>query len=113
MMPGLQFTLLGFIQDGEFRVFTFENTGVKSARMQYRVHANISLSRKYAIQLQELPLLCCGLLKRLSASEGARSFIFTEEEMAVHATTARRKADLRRKPPRKLPARILDPGGGK
>ena len=107
MTDKAQFTLTGFKQQGEFRVFTFENAGVKTARTEFSVRANLTLIRKYAIQLQELPLLCRGLLERPAANdEAARAFTYTEEEMAAHATNAaeaRRNAALRRKPPRRPP----------
>jgi len=104
MTEKMQFTLTGFTQQGEFRVFTFENAGAKNARTEFSVRANLSLIRKYAIQLQELPLLCRSLLERLLSSEVAHAFTFTEEEMAAHATnaaTAKREAAARRKPPRR------------
>lgn len=112
MTEKMQFTLVGFTQVGAFRVFTFENAGAKSARTQFSVRANITLIVKYAIHLQELPLLCRGLLERLSGPEGILAFTFTEEEMAAHATSAaavRRDAALRRKPPRRPPNANLGP----
>jgi hypothetical protein len=104
MNEKISFHLTGFTQHGEFRVFTFENAGVKSARTEFSVRANISLIRKYAIQIQELPLLCRGLLERPADVEGTNAFTFTEEQMATHATnaaTARREAASRRKPVRR------------
>jgi hypothetical protein len=104
MIEKAQFTLTGFKQHGEFRVFTFENAGAKKTRTEYSVKADITLIRKYAIQLQELPLLCRSLLERPDGPEETHNFTFTEEEMRVHANnaaTARQEAAQRRKPPRR------------
>lgn len=104
MNPTAQFTLTGFKQQGEFRVFTFENAGAKVIRTEYVVRADITLIRKYDIQLQELPLLCRSLLEGPDGPGETRSFTYTEEEMRAHSTniaTAKREAAQRKKPPRR------------
>jgi hypothetical protein len=101
-----QFTLTGFTQHGEFRVFTFARAEAKNIRVEYSVKADITLIRKYVIQLQELPLLCRSLLERPEDMAEAHSFTFTEEDMKCHAAnaaTVRREAAQRRKSPRRPP----------
>ena len=57
------FTLTGFTNEGSLRRFTFELAGSGPPRTTVVVIADIALVRKYEIPLQELPLLCVGLLK--------------------------------------------------
>jgi hypothetical protein len=68
----------------------------------FTVRADLALSRRYGIQLQELPLLCREVLERTSGDGEERVFAFDEEEMRVHAEHAAAKAAARvRKAPRK------------
>lgn len=101
-----QFTLTGFKQDTGFRVFAFEGTAEDRTRTAFAVRTDLAMSRKYGIQLQELPLLCRELLERRDAGEQDRTVIFTEEDMQLHASTraAEREAAQRRKAPRRPPA---------
>ncbi len=114
----MQFVLVGFTQDAGFRVFAFEGIGEDRARTKFTVRADLALIRGYEIRVQELPLLCRGLLERMTqaAIEGAgqeaaspeaasreHTWIYTEEEMRLHASTcaeardaAQRKKSMRR-----------------
>ena len=65
----MQFILTGFTQDLAFRVFAFERMGLDRVRTKYVVKADLSLSRRYGIPLQELPLLCRNLLSRSESGE--------------------------------------------
>jgi hypothetical protein len=103
----MQFTLTGFRQDTGIRVFAFEGTADDRTRTAFTVRTDLALSRRYGIQLQELPLLCRGLLERRDSLDVGRTVTFTEEEMQLHATgrAAEREAAQRRKAPRRPPAR--------
>jgi hypothetical protein len=96
----VQFSLIGFRQDTGFRVFTFEGTAADRTRTAYTVRADLALTRKYGIRVQELPLLCRGILERAGEGEQKSGAIFTEEEMRLHShncTEARDAAIRRRK----------------
>jgi len=98
----MQFVLTGFTHDLGFRVFAFERMGEDRSRTKCTVRADLALVRAYGIQIQELPLLCRGLLDRLEEGSELESLIFTEEEMRVCAnerTAARIEAASKRKPP--------------
>jgi hypothetical protein len=100
----VRYTLTGFTHDGGARVFAFECVGEDRVRTEYRVSADLTLVRRYGIQVQELPLLCRGLLERHQDAGEARSLTFTEEEMQQHAqdcAAARRAAAQKRKSPRR------------
>jgi hypothetical protein len=97
----MQFVLTGFTHDMGFRVFAFARMGQDSLQTRCTVRADLALVRRYGIHLQELPLLCRGLLDRREEGEQARSLTFTEDEMRVCADerTARLGAAKKRKPP--------------
>jgi hypothetical protein len=106
----MQFTLTGFTQDAGCRVFAYEGTGEDRLRIKFTVRADLALSRKYGIRLQELPLMCLGILERSSAAgeegapEPAHALTFTEEAMIHYADdceATRVAAALRRPSPRK------------
>lgn len=100
----MQFILAGFKQDVGFRVFAFQRVGADRALTEFTVRADLALSRRYGIQVQELPLLCRRLLEQRGEDEATRELTFTEAEMCVYATdcaTARAAAAQKRKPPRR------------
>lgn len=92
----MQFSLIGFRQDTAFRVFIFEGTAADHTRTAYTVRADLALTRKHGIRVQELPLLCQALLERAGESEQKYTATFTEEKMSLHAA-ARNVAVLKRK----------------
>ena len=77
----MEYQFAGFTHNGEFREFAF--TGVDESRGQtpFKVIANLGLSRKYNIAIQELPLLCRRLLEQMPEGSGAQTLTFTESEM--------------------------------
>jgi len=100
----MQFILTGFTQDLGCRVFAFEGIAVDRIRTPFTVRADLAISRRYGIQIQELPLLCRSVLERRDESSEMLAFTFTEDEMRTWATaraTAKDEAAHRRKPPRR------------
>jgi hypothetical protein len=114
----MQYILTGFTQDLGFRVFAFERIGEDRLRTRFTVRADLALIRRYGIRLQDLPLMCRGLLDRANearsnevlSSEGGskegdkRTFIFTEDEMSLYERTslaAREAAAQKKRPPRR------------
>src|SRR5450432_2354183 len=100
----MQFILTGFTQDLGCRVFAFEGVAPDRVRTAFTVRADLALIRRYGIQIQELPLLCRGLLEHRDEASVALAFTFTEEEMRIWATAraaAKDEAAHRRKPPRR------------
>jgi hypothetical protein len=83
----MQFILVGFNQDTEFRTFAFQGIAADRTRSDFTVRADLVLSRKYGIRVQELPLLCRRLLERDDRGEEKRTLTFTEEDMRLHANT--------------------------
>ena len=82
----MHFILTGFTQDLGFRVFSFEKVEETRARSIYTVRADLALSRRYDIRMQELPLLCRLLLERCDTTSDLRTLTLTEEDMSHHAT---------------------------
>ena len=100
----MQFILTGFTHDTKFRIFAFERIGDDKLRTMFAVRADLALTRRYSIRVQELPLLCRALLERNDCGQGKRAFTFTEADMSLHekgCIAARRAAS--RKTPRRFP----------
>jgi hypothetical protein len=112
----MQFILTGFTQETGFRVFAFEGVAVGQIRTVFTVRADLALSRRYGIAMQELPLLCRSLLDRQEESGhdqdetgeqdalNKHALTFTEEEMRACAdkrAADRALAALKRKAPRR------------
>lgn len=95
----MQFSLIGFSQDTGFRVFAFEGTAADRTRTAYTVRADLALTRKYGIRVQELPLLCRGILERVGEGEQQGTATFTEEEMRLYSNncTEARDAAIRKR----------------
>ena len=120
----MQFTLTGFTQDSGCRVFAYDGVGDDRVRNRFTVRADLALSRKYGIRLQELPLICLEILERMNAMEdpagagqtGAlRTFSFSEDAMIRYAgeiVAERDAAALRRSSSRAQQAakKAADPG---
>jgi len=102
--PRMQFVLTGFTQDLGCRVFAFDGVAPNQNRMAFTVRADLALVRKYGIPIQDLPLLCRGVLEQRDESSDAQTFIFAEEEMrscAAARAAAKQEAARKRKPPRR------------
>jgi len=100
----MQFVLTGFTQDMGFRVFAFDGIGADRIRTKFTVKAELALIRNYGIRIQELPLLCRGLLDRRDEAAEVQPLTFGEDEMRVCAnerTLARDLAVKKRKAPPK------------
>jgi len=100
----MPFILTGFRHDCGFRVFVFESRDAPVSHVAFTVKADLTLIRRYGIRLQELPLLCRGLLERRK-SDGTRALTFTEDEMRACADSraADRDDQDRKKRPWKKP----------
>jgi hypothetical protein len=107
----MQYIFTGFTHETGFRVFAFQAVARDRERNAYSVSVDLALSRKYGIRVQELPLLCCGVLERSSSDDDCRAFVFTENDMLLRSLAAA-PLPARRKPPRPAPApRSLDGSG--
>jgi hypothetical protein len=80
-----QFT--GFSHRGEMREFAFDAVAADRSKTHFKVMANLELSRKYHIPVQELPLLCRRLLEASWQGDGSRTFTFTEADMQKLSAT--------------------------
>ena len=98
----MRFILTGFTQDVGFRVFAFDRVSEDRTRTACTVRADLALIRTYGIRVQELPLLCRGLLER-DEGEEVNSMTFTEAEMRLYMNerSAARDAAAKKKPPRR------------
>lgn len=105
----MQYVLSGFSHEMGFRVFAFQGVGVDHALTEYSVKADLAAIRRYGIRLQELPLLCRGILERRATAEEQRTFTYTEADMSLHASVCTAQALTQNKrTPRRSP--IQDAG---
>jgi hypothetical protein len=100
----MAYILTGFTQDMGFRVFAFSRVELAAQRTEHTVRADLSLTRKYGIQMQDLPLLCRSILERGDEAGNAATLTFTEEAMRACAnerSAAKAAAASKRRPPRR------------
>jgi len=102
----MQFVLTGFSHNEGLRVFAFEGIAGDRTRTNYSVSADMALSRRHGIPVQELPLLCLRFLEQHDTSGDERNLTFAEENMRAYADNraAERDAVQKRKAPRRPPA---------
>ena len=82
----MHYILTGFTHSTGFRIFSFDGVAADWVRTTYSVRADLTLARKHGIRMQELPLLCHGILERRSENDDQRTFTFTEDDMTLHAS---------------------------
>jgi hypothetical protein len=102
MSVKVQFVLTGFTHDVGFRVFAFERIGEDRGRTKCTVRADLSLSQRYGVHIQELPLLCRALLEKHEESGDFRSLTFSEVEFRAcsdERAAAHALALSKRRPP--------------
>ena len=100
----MRYILTGFTFDTGCRVFAFQGIRDDNTRLEFTVRADLSLIRKYNIRLQELPLLCRGLLERRPETEGTRHLTLGEDGMRLYqedCATIKQAAAQKKRPPRK------------
>ena len=100
----MRFILTGFTQDSGFRVFAFEGVATGQLSVAFTVRADLDLSRRYGIRLQDLPLICREVLEHREEGEQEFAMTYTEDAMRIRATsmaTARAEAALNKKSPRR------------
>lgn len=82
-------------------MFGFARIEEDRTRTEFTVRADLALSRRYLIPMQELPLLCRNFLARREDLGQIRAVIFSEDEMRLYASncaTAKQAAANKRKP---------------
>jgi len=105
----MEFVLKGFRQEKNTRHYSFQGVGSDRKRTDFLVCVDLILARKYAIPMQELPLLCRQLLVDLPQGV-SQSLSYTEKDMlgyanrravaAQDAAAKRQKAHRRHPSPR-------------
>ena len=95
----MEYQFTGFTHIGEYREFAFYGIDDDRSKTQFKVIADLGLSRKYHIAVQELPLLCRRLLEQLPAGAAARTLTFTESDMQglVTARLATQRQNVHKK----------------
>jgi|SRR5579871_898977 len=87
----MEFMLTGFRQDENVRRYTFQGVDADRKRSEFTVGVDLSLVRKHRIPMQELPLLCRGVLQGRPSEEAAVPLMYTEKDMLGY--TVKRAAE--------------------
>ncbi len=85
-MKPTTFLLTGFRNEQGARIYTFDGVGPDRVRTPCTVVADMAMIRKYNIRVQELPLLCRGLLDRQETVIADARLELNEGELIHHAT---------------------------
>lgn len=104
----MRFVLTGFSHNAGLRVFGFEGVAADQTRTKFSVSADIALSGRYGIRVQELPLLCLRFLEQHDTGDKKRDLTFGEEDMCVYASNcaAEREAAQRKRSSRRPPRNV-------
>ena len=78
----MDFLLTGCRHVASVRVYAFEGVASDRTRTAFTVSIDTGLIGKYAIALQDLPLLCRQFLERRAPAPESQALTFTEAEMA-------------------------------
>ena len=99
----MEYQFAGFTHKGEFREFVFNGVDEDRRKTPFKVIADLGLSRKYNIAVQELPLLCRRLLERMPAGSGSQTLTFSEADMKtlVGLRIAAQQTSVHKRPPRR------------
>jgi len=103
-MKPTTFLLTGFRNEKGARIYAFDGVGPDRIRIPCTVVADLALIRKYNVRVQELPLLCRGLLDRQETVPANTRLELNEHELSSHATRlaeAKLAHDAKRAPHRK------------
>ena len=104
----MQFVLTGFSHNAGLRVFGFEGVAADQTRTKFSVSADIALSRRHGIRVQELPLLCLRFLEQHDTGNEKRDLTLAKEDMCVYANNcaAQRESAQRKRSPRHPPGNV-------
>ena len=95
----MEYQFTGFTHNGELREFAFDGVADDRSKTRFKVIADLGLSRKYHIAVQELPLLCRRLLEQIPDPTVGRTLTFTEADMQtlVNVRTATQRQIVHKK----------------
>lgn len=81
----MDYLLTSYRRANSVRVLVFDEVAADRTRTEFTVSIDIGLIGKYAIGLQELPLLCRQLLEKRANAAVTRTLVFAEADMALLA----------------------------
>jgi len=81
----MDYVFTGFRQVEAIRHYGFEGIASDRSRTKYNVQADMALLRKYAIALQDVPLLCRRFLQEREGNDDLVSVMMNEDAMRKYA----------------------------
>ena len=107
----MEYVLTGVEQTENVRLYAFAEISNTLQRTPMTVAVDTALLRKYAIPLQELPLLCRHYVQERRGAGSGSHLTYGEPEMIQYAT--RRAESERATEERKAHRKIFSNGGGR
>ena len=90
----MEFVLTGFHQEDNIRRYRFQGIANDRKRSEFTVGVDLALIRKHRIPMQELPLLCRGLLEIRPPGDPANALTYTEKDMLGYASRRAAEQEL-------------------
>lgn len=81
----MEYVFTGFRQVNLTRHYGFQGVAADRSRKQFTVGTDVTLLRKYAIALQDVPLLCRRFLEERDTADETRALTLTEDQMRRYA----------------------------
>ena len=106
----MEYILTSVEQSQNIRLYAFTEIDTSANRAPMTVAVDMSLLRKYAIPLQELPLLCRHYVQQRRGAGSDSNLTYGEPEMVLYST--RRAESERATQERKTNRKIVSNGGG-
>lgn len=107
----MEYILTSVEQSQNIRLYAFTEIDTSAHRAPMTVAVDISLLRKYAIPLQELPLLCRHYVRERRGAGSDANLTYGEPEMILYST--RRAESERATQERKSHRKVVSNGGWK
>lgn len=102
----MSFVFRGFQQTNGQRTYTYDGVAADRSRSEFTVLVELAMLRRHKISLQELPLLCRGVLDNEAALAGEqRAYAFGEVQMCVQDAHVAAKAEAAQKRRKIVPKR--------
>ncbi len=107
----MEYVLTNFQQQLNIRRFFFKGTNAAKERLEYIVGVDLSMARKYAIPVQDLPLLCLRYLETRTDDLQPRGVTFTDRQLSDFAAQRdedKKRSDSKRRSNFKAAAKAAD-----
>ncbi len=93
----MEYRLIGYRQIGNIRLFDFDKVDPAGKTAKVSVSVDTTMTGRYAVGLQELPLLCRQYLERNATGSDSLALTFPETDLAAIAAAGAATRSARRR----------------